>query len=116
MHNKNVFFSVDLGYFIAVGPLSAPLAMEGNAWTTLTPGGDKDWPDMQFLVVSVTAASDRGLLLSSAIGMKPEARTVEGVLIIFHYYHPSIYLSAKHVTPFLFTRSIISCSFLLMNR
>ncbi|KAA0185255.1 hypothetical protein HAZT_HAZT002296 [Hyalella azteca] len=53
-----------------VGPLSAPLGVEGNAWMRLEEGGDPTVPDMQFLIISQALGFNFDLLLSSAISLK----------------------------------------------
>ncbi|KAF2367609.1 Glucose-methanol-choline oxidoreductase C-terminal [Trinorchestia longiramus] len=54
------------------GPLSAPMGVEGNAWAQLGDGQDPTFPDVQFLIVSLSLAIDYGLVLSPAVGFKRE--------------------------------------------
>ncbi|XP_047740953.1 glucose dehydrogenase [FAD, quinone] [Hyalella azteca] len=53
------------------GPLSAPFGMEGNAWVRLREG-DPTFPDMQFLIASLSIGVDFGLLISPTVGFKRE--------------------------------------------
>ncbi|XP_042214795.1 glucose dehydrogenase [FAD, quinone]-like isoform X1 [Homarus americanus] len=51
------------------GPLSVPMALEGNAWS-LAEEGDPHWPDLQFLFMASTPALDGGVYFNDIIGFR----------------------------------------------
>ncbi|XP_076064872.1 glucose dehydrogenase [FAD, quinone]-like isoform X2 [Oratosquilla oratoria] len=69
VHFNNLLNSTSAKEFLnrRQGILTSPMAIEVNAWPRLN-AADPDWPDLQFLFVSMTAAIDKGLLLADAIG------------------------------------------------
>lgn len=51
------------------------MGMEGNAWVRLEPeNGDDQFPDMQFLMTSLSVSVDLGLILSPSIGFSSQVR------------------------------------------
>ncbi|KAB7494455.1 putative GMC-type oxidoreductase [Armadillidium nasatum] len=51
------------------GPLSVPIGVEANAWHQIS-GGDPLYPDLQVLFMSISVATDFGLFVSDAFGLK----------------------------------------------
>ncbi|KAB7497353.1 Oxygen-dependent choline dehydrogenase, partial [Armadillidium nasatum] len=53
------------------GPLSVTIGVESNAWHQIS-GGDPLYPDLQVLLMSISVATDFGLFVSDAFGLKRE--------------------------------------------
>ncbi|KAF2350101.1 hypothetical protein FHG87_019143 [Trinorchestia longiramus] len=75
------------------GPLSAPMGVEGNAWAQLGDGQDPTFPDVQFLIVSLSLSIDYGLVLNAAVGFKREIRILVDLPSVEQNFrdHPSIF-------------------------
>lgn len=59
--------------FPSPGPFTSPLGVEVNAWSRAEEG-DPDWPDLQYLFMSLGPGLDYGLFLRDLIGYRRDVR------------------------------------------